>query len=209
MTVRQFTGAARLAAAIAVVLFMTALATGVLFPEKAHAVVNRKHARVYRAYVATLATTLAQDQQAYNGFSEDLAEIALDIEALLNDPPVDQDALRSLEGEAQTLVGNIESARMLPRQLRAMAEKVYKDALPWFRTGADKRTLRRGTNKISTGADLILLAYKHLGEAATQLATDPPDLGKAREYNQQCVDAVNLANPRFKKGMLLLRSLRR
>ena len=178
MTVRQYSGAARSAAAIAVLLFMTALAAGVLFPEKAHAVVDRKHARVYRAYVATLATTLANDQQAYNGFSEDLAEIAQDIEAILNDPPVDQEALRNLRGQAQVLIGQIETGRMLPRQLRAMAERVCKNALPWFRSDADKRTLSAGTHKISAGADLILLAYKHLGEAAGQLATDPPTWGR-------------------------------
>ena len=141
--------------------------------------------------------------------AEDLAEIALDIEAVLSDPPVDHDALLRLEEQAQLLLDQVPTARNMPKALKGMAQVLRKDGPPWFRSGADKRTLRRGTNRIIGGADLILVAYKHLGEAAAELAKDPPDLAKAREYNKQCADAVALANPKFKRGMEMLRSLRR
>ena len=185
MTVRQSIGPARWAVGVGILLFLMALAAGVLFPGPAHAVVDKKHARVYRAYVNTIATTITQDQRAFNGTGEDLAEIDGDIKALLSSPPVDHDALLRLEEQAQWVVGQIPTSKILPKQLQDMADTVRTDGLPWFRDDDDKRNLRRATNKIHTGAGLILVAYKHLGEVAGELAKDPPDLDKAREYNKQ------------------------
>lgn len=209
MTVRQTIGPARWAVGVGILLILMALAAGVLFPGPAHAVVDKKHARVYRAYVNTIATTITQDQRAFNGTSEDLAEIAVDIQTLLSSSPVDHDALLRLEEQAQWVAGQIPTSKILPKQLQDMADTVRTDGLPWFRDDDDKRNLRRATNKIHTGAGLILVAYKHLAEVAGELAKDPPDVGKAREYNKQAADAVGLANTKLKDGLKMLRALQR
>jgi hypothetical protein len=209
MTVRQSIGPARWAGGVGILLVLMALAAGVLFPSPAHAVVDKKHAKVYRAYVNTIATTITQDQRAFNGAGEDLAEIAGNIEELLSNSQVDHAALLLLEEDAQRVADQIVTYKILPKELQGMADMVRTDSLPWFRDDDDKRTLRRATNKIDTAAGLILVAYTHLSEVAGELAKDPPDLGKAREYNKQAADAVGLANPKLKDGLKMLRSLRR
>ncbi len=114
-----------------------------------------------------------------------------------------------MEEQAQRVADQILTSKILPKQLQDMADVVRTDSLPWFRDDDDKRTLRRATNTIHTGAGLILVAYKHLGEVAGELAKDPPDLAKARAYNKQAGDAVALANPKLKSGLKMLRSLQR
>jgi hypothetical protein len=209
MTVRHSIGPARWAAGVGILLFLMALAAGVLFPGQAQAIVDKKHARVYRAYVNTIATTITQDQRAFNATGEDLAEIHGDIKALLSNPPVDHEALLRLEEQAQWVLGQIPTSKILPKQLQDMADTVRTDGLPWFRDDDDKRNLRRATNKIHTGAGLILVAYKHFGEVAGELAKDPPDPDKASEYNKQVAAAVELANPKLKSGLKMLRELQR
>ena len=137
MTVRQSIGPARWAGGVGILLILMALAAGVLFPSPAHAVVDRKHARVYRAYVNTIATTITDDQRAFNGAGEDLADIARASRNLLSSTPVDHDALLNLEVEAQTVAGQIPTYKSCPSNCRPWPTWCVPTALPWFRDDYD------------------------------------------------------------------------
>ena len=191
-------------------LLLVVLVVGMfVVPATAGAVVDRKHARAYRVVVATLLKAKNIDVQSYNALDEAVVDTAQNIIEILASAPVDRDALLNEEAHAAELGGDADALIAEPEALQHNCDTFYALCKKWFRTRADRIKLRQGLHNIDAGADHIITAYLELGSACEYLATDPPDVGTAREHNELAIAAVKLANPKFNKGFQQLRSLRR
>jgi hypothetical protein len=185
------------------------VAVGMLaLPAPAHAVVDKKHARAYRIIVSNLLKAKNIDVQSYNALDDAVVDTAQNIIEILGGDPVDHDALLNEESHAVELMNDVNGLITEPEALQGNCDTFYALTKKWFGR-ADRITLRQGFHNIDVAAGHIITAYLALGSACEPLAMDPPDVGKAREYNAQAIAAVKLANPKFDKGFKQLRSLRR
>ncbi len=201
--------AGRVPARLLTVLLLLVAVGMLAAPTTAHAVVDKKHARAYRIIVSTLAKAKKIDVQSYNALDDAVVDTAENIKEILAGDPVDRDALLNEEAHAAELMTDANQLIAEPEALQAQADHLYGFCKKWFKSRGDRVTLRQGLHNIDAGAEHIITAYLQLGSVCEQLAMDPPDVGKAREYNEQAIAAVKLANPKFDKGFRQLRSLRR
>jgi hypothetical protein len=193
--------------------FVTALVAvalcALLVPAAATAKVDAKYKVRYKNGVNGLAHIWHVDEETYNAYVEDLAETGQSIVDTLAGQPVDQAALDNERAHAAQMVKDAAVFLHQPENLEAGADFFYAHSKGWFSISADQIRFGRGTHNISAGAALIGTAWKHARDAFAQLALDPPDLAKAREYNQLAADAGDRANPKLSNGFAILRALQR
>ncbi len=204
---RRVAGSVHIRIVVAVVL--AAAVCALLLPAAASAKVDKKHAARYKNGVNGLSHILKTDQETFNAYASALADTAQSIEAILSSDPVDHDALLNEEAAAARLVTDEASFVHTATNLEAAADYFFFHAKGWFRSAADGIKFRQGTHKISAAAVSLQTAWKNMALAAGQLAIDPPDLAKAREYNQVASNAVDIANQKIKDGFAILRALQR
>jgi hypothetical protein len=207
---RLIRGATGRSSALLLTVLLLLVAVGMLtLPSTAHAVVDKKHARAYRIIVANLQKAKNIDVQSYNALDDAVTDTAQNIIEILGSNPVDHAALVNEETHAAELMNDVNGLIKEPEALQGNCDTFYALTKKWFSSRADRITLRQGFHNIDVAADHIITAYLALGSACDVLATDPPDVGKAREHNGEAIAAVKLANPKFDKGFKQLRSLRR
>jgi hypothetical protein len=83
--------------------------------------------------------------------------------------------------------------------------KLYAKAKPWFRTKADKRDLREGTDSLRGAFEALFDAYHHLGVAAQALSRD--DFAEFDAEVGRALSAHDLAVSLFDGGLEKLRAL--
>jgi hypothetical protein len=197
-------------ACLATAVLLAVAANALLSPAMVPAKVAAKHAREYKAMVQALVKHNQVNEEVYNDYVDSLIDTAQNIQAILSHDPVDHDALVREEENAALLAKNMQTlVQVGPEQLEASTDYLYFHAKGWFRTDSDRIRFKRGTHNVSSAAANIQTAYRKLKLALDQLAVDPPNLGKAREYNEQANNAVKLANPKFTKGFADLKRLQR
>lgn len=198
------------APALLLTVILLLVAVGMLaLPTPAHAVVDRKHARAYRIIVSNLLKAKNIDVVSYNALDDAVVDTAQNIIEILSQNPVPRDFLLNEEARAAELMDDANALIAEPEALQGNCDTFHALTRKWFRTRADRITLRQGFHNVDVGAGYIIEAYLELGLACGQLAIDPPDVGKAREHNALAIAAVKLANPKFTKGFRQLRSLQR
>ena len=178
-------------------------------PSTAHAVVEKKHARAYKIVVSALLKAKNIDVRSYNALDESVADTAQNIVETLGSDPVDHDALLNEESHAAALLVDANKLIQEPEALQHNADYFWGLCKKWFSSRADRITLKQGLHNIDAAAEHIITAYLELGEACDALATDPPDVGTARDHNANAIAAVKLANPQFTKAFKQLHSLQR
>ncbi|MEI6726030.1 MAG: hypothetical protein WCN81_07400 [Actinomycetes bacterium] len=209
-TVRLAYGAAGRASARVLTVLLLLAAVGMLsLPSTAHAVVGKKHARAYRVVVSSMLKAKNIDVQSYNALDDAVVDTAQNIIEIYQGDPVDHDALLNEEAHAAELLADANGLIAEPEALQRNADYLWGLCKNWFSSRADRITLKQGLHNIDAAAEQVITAYGEMGSACDALATDPPDVGKAREHNANAIAAVNLANSRFTKAFKQLHSLQR
>ena len=110
---------------------------------------------------------------------------------------------------AAALLADANGMSAEPEALQGNADDFWGLCKNWFSSRADRITLKQGLHNIDAAAEQVVAAYGDLGSACDALATDPPDVGTARDHNANAIAAVKLANPQFTKAFKQLHSLQR